>query len=535
MQRHVYSVAAMAVAFATGTHAQSSSVNPLNQFISVAGSAVTVIQSAVSTQIPASTSASSTSPTSTTASSTSATAAASSTAAAAAAPSYNNKLNIIIPVVVIVGLILLAALALCIFCCLRRRRRNRRAASPVGEDEVTNWRGPNHPGRTYSPVRNSSQVPMSQQPTVPLMAATDRHYDNNHPAYGAENRAENPFVPIPPQPRKTAPNARSGLTDGTVAGAPAFIGNNGGRLRKSSSFSRDRSGSGLNDAYNNGYNNNPGVYPVLVGRRSNNLNNGRSPLRKPVPSPQATTYPGLTASTGLNSNPHNSPDGPYAAVRPQLHPVDTRIDNFSAVPTTGGPHHNHSTYAVPVPARSHSPYNSVGSPLHPTHINQLSTSPPSTGLHYADRVPAPVHPGTFETVPASSEIPHPTPAQTRRTAQRPGFQTPPLVPSRSPNRHSGMRNSTYESGPSHEGSYGSASGESWQTGQMQPPPAPWEDRERRYSAGSAGRRYSGSPRGSAQGTPPGGTPTTGRRLRFSDLPQEPDYEHRYSQGVGEAL
>jgi len=92
-----------------------------------------------------------------------------------------------------------------------------------------------------------------------------------------------------------------------------------------------------------------------------------------------------------------------------------------------------------------------------------------------------------------------------------------------------VRDSTYESGPSHEGSYGSTSGESWQ-----PPVAPWDDRERRYSAGSAGRRYSGSPRGSAQGTPPGGTPTTGRRLRFSDLSAEGD-EPRWARGVGEAL
>lgn len=72
---------------------------------------------------------------------------------------------------------------------------------------------------------------------------------------------------------------------------------------------------------------------------------------------------------------------------------------------------------------------------------------------------------------------------------------------------------------------------------MQPPLAPWEDRERRYSGGSAGRRYSGSPKGSAYGTPPGGTPTAGRRLRFSDLPMEEREEGgwRVNRGVGEAL
>ena len=82
---------------------------------------------------------------------------------------------------------------------------------------------------------------------------------------------------------------------------------------------------------------------------------------------------------------------------------------------------------------------------------------------------------------------------------------------------------------------GSGSVESWRSTQMQPPPAaPWEDRERRYSAGSGGaRRYSGSPRASLSGA---GTPTAGRRLRFSDVDlEEPGRNVRFSQGVGEAM
>lgn len=43
-----------------------------------------------------------------------------------------------------------------------------------------------------------------------------------HPAH-RNNNAENPFVPVPPSPRRQAPNSRAGLTDGTVPGAAPFI------------------------------------------------------------------------------------------------------------------------------------------------------------------------------------------------------------------------------------------------------------------------------------------------------------------------
>ena len=48
-----------------------------------------------------------------------------------------------------------------------------------------------------------------------------------HPAF--RNSHENPFVPVPPAPRRTAPNSRPGLTDGTVPGQEPFVSESGGR------------------------------------------------------------------------------------------------------------------------------------------------------------------------------------------------------------------------------------------------------------------------------------------------------------------
>ena len=96
---------------------------------------------------------------------------------------------------------------------------------------------------------------MSQQPTVPLMGTAARPTTEEHPAY----RHENPFVPVPPPSRKTAPNARVGLTDGMVHGDPAYIPDRSPprRLRKSISQSRSTSAVGLNDVYNDGHTREP--------------------------------------------------------------------------------------------------------------------------------------------------------------------------------------------------------------------------------------------------------------------------------------
>ena len=625
----------MVLAAAPGVLTQTTSSNPLNQFISAAGSAFSVIESAAATETPAAASAtatssassttpSSSSATSTSQTSTTAAAATSSSAAVAAAGGLSTAARDgIIAAAVVVGLILLLALALCLFCCLRRRRHNRRVSSPVADDETTGWRKPVNPGRTYAPVNQTHPVPMSQQPSVPLMVAAGGPHPADHPAY----RQDNPFVPVPPSPRKTGPNAGTGLTGVGGAGVPAFVDTpyNGQPLRNSRSIPRNSAGSGLNDGYSgngpNGFRGEGGINPVIAAHSIHNnhnnysaignggtgnggTGNGYNTARKPVPIAQKDPYrpPTPFGLNGLKSNPSNpdlsAHDEPLLAAStrnsignrsiPNSHeepllPVGTRnstgnnnLSNTKDEPflaagavnsmgTTNQGRNGRGSfgaanrapnardsfgapsqgYVLPSGARgSQNPYHRIGSPYEDMHVHQLQSDGPSTDLIYTDiEHPAPVQPAPTQTSTSQNHpiplqtYPAPEPAQTRQLAQRPGYSTPPLVPSRSPNRHSQFRDSTYESQPSYEESHSatgrSTSTESWATGPMQPPTQPWEDRERRYSGGSTGgRRYSGSPRRSSGGTP---TNTTPRRLRYSDVQQEPDFEHRYSQGVGQAL
>lgn len=46
---------------------------------------------------------------------------------------------------------------------------------------------------------------------------------SEHPAFRNYDESENPFIPAPPPPRRTAPNSRVGLTDGTVPGEDPFL------------------------------------------------------------------------------------------------------------------------------------------------------------------------------------------------------------------------------------------------------------------------------------------------------------------------
>lgn len=66
---------------------------------------------------------------------------------------------------------------------------------------------------------------------------------SQHPAFrGHESEHSNPFVPVPPPPRRSAPNSRPGLTDGLVPGDDPFLEKEiGGGGRLSTSRSRDSS------------------------------------------------------------------------------------------------------------------------------------------------------------------------------------------------------------------------------------------------------------------------------------------------------
>ncbi|KAL8948989.1 MAG: hypothetical protein Q9222_004860, partial [Ikaeria aurantiellina] len=206
-----------------------SSANPLNEVIGAAQSAVGIISSANAQQTTAS-SAPTSSPTTPTQA-----AATSASPTAAAKHSGINRTTLIVAIVcAVVGALLLALLVgLCCWCLARRRRRRRRNQThqPI-DDEVKTWRSnePKNPGREYSPHRNGRVASMEQQPMIPPVAkAPDMQ---QHPALRNNNNVENPFVPMPPSPRRQAPNSRAGLTDGTVPGAAPYILPEAQRLHK---------------------------------------------------------------------------------------------------------------------------------------------------------------------------------------------------------------------------------------------------------------------------------------------------------------
>jgi len=260
MIRNQFLAASLAVLSTSNVLAQSSSSsNPLVNFLGSVNSAVGVISSATASEASA-TKSSSTSPSPTSASSSSPSrtqAAATSSATAAASHGGTNHKTVIIAVVCsVVGAILLGLILALLCCCLiRRRRKNRkqRIATPVTDDEVKGWKGghPEKNDRTYIPPQYGHVPDMEAQPMIaPAVAPTavtrgGNSTIDNHPAY----RHENPFVPVPPSPRRTAPNSRSGLTDGTVPGDQPYILPAGDpekqRLRsRSRSHSRPRSNTG---------------------------------------------------------------------------------------------------------------------------------------------------------------------------------------------------------------------------------------------------------------------------------------------------
>lgn len=195
--------AALALLAASHALGQSTtaSLNPLNEFIGVAGSAASVINSAHAKETAAAVSLSSAS-----VAAVAATAASSSATSkpAAAKPSNSHRNTIIAVVCGVVGAVLLLALLLCICCVLRRhgRRRNRKA---VHDDEKTVHHTqptpPLNPGRTYTPLAQNRGVPMTSKPPIVPVAATAGPLSLNHdPSRGSQN----PFVPVPPSPRKPA-------------------------------------------------------------------------------------------------------------------------------------------------------------------------------------------------------------------------------------------------------------------------------------------------------------------------------------------
>ncbi len=174
-------------------------INPLNEFIGVAGSLVSVANSAVARETAAAAAAS--------ASAASASAAAAAATSAPAPKPNNGRRNMIIAVVcAVVGVLLLLAIVLGICCFLKRhgrRRRNKKDGAIDDEKIIDHSHSipPTNPGRTYVPVAPNRGVPgASPQPRIPMVAAAGSLGLN----YDAAPPSPNPFVPVPPSPRKPA-------------------------------------------------------------------------------------------------------------------------------------------------------------------------------------------------------------------------------------------------------------------------------------------------------------------------------------------
>ena len=540
MRQTTLSSAFAALAVASRALGQSTtSSNPLNDFIGGVGSAVGIIQSASATEAAAaattrssSASSSPTSASSSTPSSSQASPTSSPTSAPAAAHHGSNHKTLIIAIVcAVVGALLLALILLGICCCLIRRRRKARkarAVTPVADDEINSWKSekPQNPGRTYNPSKYGRVPSNEHEPMIPPMATGGRGPTgpttiDTHPAY----RPENPFVPVPPSPRRSAPNARAGLTDGTAVGDMPFVGAIGDpekqRLRdhsRSPSRSRSATGSGNNGLPTHATAERPSTPFGLMG------------IGKPY-AEHGPRYNGVGQPYGGIGQPYEDMhvhvlqnDAPSQALRQSLNNHDPLA---SAQPRSTTP-----GYSTPpdVPNRS------------PRRSGQLTESPYTTASDTGSSSTASeeyrASYGPAITIPQNSKQPYgPSSPYSHRLNYDPPLQQLPQQYTSQPYHTPQASNSTntnsdrYSTSPS----------------AMQPPPVPWgeptEQRRQSPTRNSAqwaesGRRTSRSPATSINGQP--------RRLRFSDIQATPTgyggWDDRYGTtsqasggGVGEAM
>jgi len=528
MQRQILFSAAIALFNVASVSAQAAAatVNPLHAFIGAAGAAASAVKSAAAKETPTSSSSSS----SATPTPTSAAAPIPPSSTATAGKSGLSKgatIGIIVGAIV-AALLILTLIGLCCWFCLRRRRSRRskrnQTVTPIKDSEVESWKRPINPGRhysNYSPAQRG-QIPMEQQsPTVPLMAAVAAEHHNydrapslsQHPAM---RQPENPFVPVPPSPRRTAPNSRAGLTDGMVAGDPPYLMDEKASLRdRSRSSSRPRTGGN--------------------GLPTSNINNPNRP-----PTPMGLDAFGTPAGATILNPKDHADHPPYSGI--------------------GQPYDDMHVHVLQTDAPSRELRHS---------LNQRGEGAPIGANPYADQ---PRHRNSrgYSTPP---EVPSRSPNREKRASM---FADSSYDSSLSATTDSNSSGERYERGPDpyqpahretvapweahqHRFSDSTSSGAT----QVAPPPIPWEESE--YNQNAA-RRQSHSPRQSAQydgrrrssrspATSINGQP---RRLRFEDLHsnggqgnRNGGYESvplhgghdsfdgydqsRWSQGVGEAL
>ena len=213
---------------------------------------------------------------------------------------------------------------------------------------------------------------------------------NHHPAY----RHENPFVPVPPSPRRTAPNSRSGLTDGTVPGDHPYILPAGDpekqRLRsRSRSHSRPRSNtedglpmttnadrpptpfglSGIGQPYEDMH-----VHLLQHETPSKELRqslNNRDPLESAHrgPTPGYTTPPEIPGRSSRRSG--QSPESPYTSEMGSYTSSGSDEIHQSYAPAAMYPRGQQRTI------HPHTPTHSITQPHHPSNLpsNRFSNSP----------------------------------------------------------------------------------------------------------------------------------------------------------------
>ncbi|KAI4276126.1 MAG: hypothetical protein LQ337_002707 [Flavoplaca oasis] len=490
---HLHSAALLLASIAGVVMSQATtSVNPLNDFIGSVNSAAADLNSAAARETPASSSSSS---------STTPTQAAATSASPSAAPSDGgiNRTTLIVAIVcAIIGALLIALLVgLCCWCLARRRRRRRlnTAHQPIDE-EVKTWRSnePKQPGRDYSPHR-SSHISMEQQPMIPPAAKVPDM--QQHPALRNNSNAENPFVPMPPSPRRQAPNSRAGLTDGTVPGEHPYVLPEAQRLDKPRSRSNSRPRNGSNTAL-----------PTTNTTSRPSTPFGLSGIGRP--------YEDTHVHVLQTDHPSNELRQSLQHREPIASPPSEPIHRYDTPPTGSASYNPLAQHPHPSSTAPASNYNTGTS-------NNVNTN------------------ATHSTVSSNSSTEGSTSADDWRynKASTTFAGVPPWE----------QRQHRYSNSPSSSAR---------QNDMPAAPPIPWDDREARYQSPSHSPRQSRDWKRGTGGTAPTApngsgyvegarrnsrSPATSingqpRRLRFSDLTAEDVGNggvYRHSQGVGEAL
>ncbi|KAL8674548.1 MAG: hypothetical protein Q9168_001066 [Polycauliona sp. 1 TL-2023] len=318
-----------------------------------------------------------------------------------------------------------------------------------------------------------------------------------HPALRNNSNTDNPFVPVPPSPRRQAPNSHAGLTDGTVPGPSPYVVPDAQRLHKPRSRSNSRPRNGSN--------------PILPATNTNSRPStpfGLSGIGKP--------YEDMHVHILQNDHPSHDLRQSLQHREPIASPPPDPIQRYNTPPM--GP-------------ASHNPLSQ-----HPNRSSTASASNYNTSTGNNVNTAA-----THSTVSSNSSTEGSTSADDWRynKASTAFAGVPPWE----------QRQHRYSNSPS-----SSARNNDMPAA----PPIPWDDREARYQSPSHSPRQSRDwKRGSGNATPTGTTgsgyvegarrnsrsPATSingqpRRLRFSDLTAEDVGSpgvYRHSQGVGEAL